>query len=407
VTRSEVKATIALAFVLALRLLGPFLIYPEFAGYAIHLRSATPTLVGLAFGVYGLAQALLQIPFGLMSDRFGRKPMIAFGLIVFAVGSIVAARATSLEGLLIGRALQGAGAVGSTILALVTDLTRDEVRTRAMALVGSSIGLSFAIAIVLGPILTSGIGMSGIFWLTACLAVLGIAVTYGVVPNPTHVVQCDHTERVPQLILRVVGNKELLQPIFGIFMLHVILTAAFLAIPFTLSQAFGLQSESHWIIYLPVLALSAALMLPAILLAEKGGRTKEVFLGAIALLAASQLALALWGPVSFISLAALLSFFTAFNIMEASLPSLVTKAAAAGTKGTAMGIFSTAQFFGIFVGGATGGLAAAADGIAGVFTLTVTAALLWFLVAASMLPSDRYARYPARAGRSDPPLSRQ
>ena len=196
--------------------------------------------------------------------------MIAVGLVVFAVGSIVAARATSLEGLMVGRALQGAGAVGSTILALVADLTREEVRTRAMALVGATIGLSFAIAIVLGPILTSRIGMSGVFWLTACLAVLGIAVTYGVVPTPTHVVRCDCAETVSRLIVRVVGNKELLRLNFGIFTLHVILTAAFLAIPFTLSQAFNLRSGAQWIIYLPVLAVSAALALPGILLAEKG-----------------------------------------------------------------------------------------------------------------------------------------
>ena len=286
-TRSELKATTALAAVFVLRLLGVFLIYPEFAAYSIHFRSATPTLVGLALGIYGFTQALLQIPFGLMSDRFGRKPMIAVGLVVFAVGSIVAARATSLEGLMVGRALQGAGAVGSTILALVADLTREEVRTRAMALVGTTIGLSFAIAIVLGPILTSRIGMSGVFWLTACLAVLGIAVTYGVVPTPTHVVRCDCAETVSRLIVRVVGNKELLRLNFGIFTLHVILTAAFLAIPFTLSQAFNLRSGAQWIIYLPVLAVSAALALPGILLAEKGRRTKEVFLVAIALLAAS------------------------------------------------------------------------------------------------------------------------
>ena len=401
-TRLEFRSTAALAIVFATRLLGLFMIYPVFAGYASHLSGATPLLIGLALGAYGLTQGLLQIPYGLLSDRTGRKRVIAGGLLLFAAGSVIAALATSIGGMLIGRTLQCAGAVGSVVLALVADLTREEVRTRAMAIVGMTIGLAFAVAIVLGPALGAIIGVPGIFWLTAGLAFAGIGVTYGLVPTPARLVRHRDAEAVPLLFARVIRNRELLRLDLSIFALHLILTASFLAVPPLLARSLQLATGNDWMVYLPVLAASIALMVPIILLAEKGDRMKEVFLATIALLAASQAVLALWGGHAVAVVAALTAFFTGFNVMEASLPSLVTKIAPADAKGTATGIFSSAQFLGIFAGGAAGGLALAAGGAGGVFVLTLAVALAWLAIGAMMPRPGRYSSYLARIGEVDP-----
>jgi MFS family permease len=397
-TRLELRSTAALAAVFAARLLGVFMIYPVFASYAAHLRGATPALIGIALGAYGLTQGLLQIPYGLVSDRLGRKPMIALGLLLFAAGSIVAALAHSIDQMAIGRTLQGTGAVGSVVLATVADLTREEVRTRAMAMVGMTIGLSFAVAIALGPVFADLFGVPGIFWLTALLAALGIIITYGIVPSQVQARRHLDTETIPRLLGGVVGNAQLLRLDAAIFFLHLMLTASFLAVPLVLLNALHIPAGRDWIVYLPVLAVSIVLMVPAILVAEKGGRMKEVFLATIMLLAASQLALLLW-PSDPIAIAlALVGFFTGFNIMEASLPSLITKIAPANAKGTATGIFSSAQFLGIFAGGAVGGLASAISGASGIFALTLAAALLWFAIAATMERPRRYSSYLTRIG---------
>lgn len=391
--QGELRATGALAAVFAMRLLGLFMIYPVFAGYALHLHGATPMLIGLALGAYGLTQGLLQIPFGLLSDRIGRKPMISIGLVCFGIGSVVAALSTSITGVLIGRVLQGTGAVGSVILALVADLTREEVRTKAMAIVGMTIGFSFVAAIVIGPLLASIIGVPGIFWLTAGLALVGIAITLGLVPTPPRIIRHRDAEAVPALFARVLHDGELLRLDFAIFALHVILTASFLAVPALLATSLHLTAHTAWIVYLPVLVVSVVLMVPAIIVAEKSGRMKEIFIAAIVLLIVSLLALALVGSINAVVVAALVGFFTAFNIMEAILPSLVTKIAPAGAKGTATGIYSSAQFLGIFVGGAGGGLAFTLAGTAGVFGLALTIALAWLAVATTMRQPGHYSNY--------------
>jgi len=383
-TRQEFRAAGSLAAVFSVRLLGLFMIYPVFAAYARDLSGATPYLIGEALGIYGLTQGLLQIPFGLLSDRIGRKTMIVLGLIMFGIGSAVAASSTSIGGVIIGRALQGAGAVGSVILALVADLTVEENRTKAMALVGISIGASFMVALVAGPIVAKFIGVSGIFWLMVGLALVGIAITQFVVPNPRRISVHRDAETVPSLIGSVLRNTELLRLDFGIFSLHAMLTASFLVVPGLLRGTLGVTSHDQWIVYLPVLLVSVAVMVPAIIVAEKHRRMKGVFVAAVAALVVSQTMLYLGAGNLYVLLAALIVFFSAFNVMEASLPSLITKAAPPDAKGTAMGLYSSAQFLGIFVGGIVGGLAHQHGDAAGVFALTAGIALLWLLAAGTM-----------------------
>ena len=382
--KQELRAAGSLAAVFSVRLLGLFMIYPVFAAYARHLTGATPYLIGEALGIYGLSQGLLQIPFGLLSDRIGRKVMIVFGLILFAAGSAVAAMSTSIGGVIIGRALQGAGAVGSVILALVADLTVEENRTKAMATVGISIGASFMVAIVAGPIVAKFIDVSGIFWLMVALAALGIAITQFIVPNPRRVRVHRDAEAVPAMIGAVLKNRQLLRLDFGIFSLHAMLTASFLVVPALLHTALGLNPHDQWFVYLPVLIVSVAVMIPAIVVAEKYRRMKGVFVTAVAALAVSQAMLYLGAGNVFVLLAALVIFFSAFNVMEASLPSLITKAAPPDAKGTATGIYSSSQFLGIFVGGVVGGFAHQHLGTAGVFALTTILTLCWLIAAATM-----------------------
>jgi MFS family permease len=382
--KQEVRAAASLAAVFSVRLLGLFMIYPVFAAYARGLTGANPYLIGEALGIYGLTQGLLQIPFGLLSDRLGRKVMIVFGLILFGLGSAVAALSGSIGGVIVGRALQGAGAVGSVILALVADLTKEENRTKAMAMVGITIGGSFMIALVAGPIVANFVGVSGIFWLMVALAVLGIAITELVVPNPRRVRVHRDAEAVPALIGAVLRDKELLRLDFGIFVLHAMLTASFLVLPGLLRSTMSVQVRDQWLVYLPVLLLSVAFMLPAIIVAEKYRRMKGVFVGAVAALTISQIMLYFGSSNLFVLLAALIVFFSAFNVMEASLPSLITKAAPPDAKGTAMGLYSSLQFLGIFAGGVIGGFAHQHGGDGAVFALTTAGAVIWLLVAAAM-----------------------
>ncbi|HEX3937642.1 MAG TPA: MFS transporter [Xanthobacteraceae bacterium] len=382
--QQELRAAGSLAAVFSVRLLGLFMVYPVFAAYAGGLAGASPYLIGEALGIYGLTQGLLQIPFGLLSDKIGRKIMIVLGLVLFAAGSAVAALSTSIDGMIIGRALQGGGAVGSVILALVADLTREDNRTKAMALVGITIGASFMIALVAGPILAQVIGVPGIFWLMVALAGLGIAIVQFVVPTPRQSRVHRDAEAVPALIGSVLRNKELLRLDIGIFVLHAMLTASFLVVPGLLRGTLGIAVHDQWMVYLPVLIVSVAVMVPAIIVAEKYRRMKGVFIGAVAALLASQLMLGLGAGNLYVLLAALVVFFSAFNVMEASLPSLITKTAPAGAKGTATGLYSSLQFLGIFAGGIIGGFAHQNGGDGAVFVLTTALALIWLFTAATM-----------------------
>ena len=380
----EIRAAAALAAVFSVRLLGLFMIYPVFAAYAGTLGGANPYLIGEALGIYGLSQGLLQIPFGLLSDRIGRKVMIVLGLILFGAGSAVAAVSTTIGGVIIGRALQGAGAVGSVILALVADLTGEDSRTAAMAMVGITIGASFIVALLAGPVVANFIGVSGIFWLMVALALVGIAITQFVVPNPPRIRVHRDAEAVPALLGAVLRNRELLRLDVGIFALHAMLTASFLVVPDLLRNTLGIGVHDQWIVYLPVLLVSVAAMVPAIIVAEKYRRMKGVFVSAVAALVVSQIILFYGSGNVFALLAALIVFFSAFNVMEASLPSLITKVAPPDVKGTAMGVYSSLQFLGIFVGGIIGGMAHQHSGSAGVFALTTALAVIWLVVAVGM-----------------------
>jgi MFS family permease len=380
----EFRAASSLAVVFSVRLLGLFMIYPVFEAYAGGLSGASPYLVGEALGIYGLSQGLLQIPFGLLSDRYGRKLMIVLGLLLFAVGSALAAMSTSIGGVIVGRVLQGSGAVGSVILALVADLTREENRTKAMAMVGITIGLSFMIAVIAGPIVARFIGVDGIFWLMVGLAVAGIAITQLIVPTPRQVRVHRDAETVPGLIWSVLRNSELLRLDFGVFVLHAILTASFLVVPAVLRGTIGLNSHDQWIVYLPVLVVSLLVTVPAIVVAEKYRRMRGVFVCCVAAIAASQLLLYAGSGTAAFVLAALAIFFCGFNVMEATLPSLITKVSPPDAKGTAAGLFSSAQFLGIFAGGVVGGWVHQTWGTPGVFGLTAALALLWLLAAFTM-----------------------
>jgi MFS family permease len=397
-SRHELRAASALAAVFAVRLLGLFMIYPVFAGYAMRLSGATPAKIGLALGIYGLSQGVLQIPFGLLSDRAGRKVMIVLGLLMFAAGSAIAALSTSIDGVIVGRAVQGAGAVGSVILALVADLTAEENRTKAMAIVGITIGMSFLFAVVVGPIFAGIIGVSGIFWLMVGLAFLGIAVTQFVVPAPRRIAMHRDAETVPGMLGSVLRNGALLRLDFGIFALHAILTSSFLVVPQILQATLAVSNASQWVVYLPVMAVSFLVMVPAIIVAEKHRRMKTVFVGSVALLVASQAMLLAETTSAAAVLVAVTLFFAAFNIIEASLPSLVTKTAPADAKGTATGVYSSSQFLGIFVGGAVGGAIHQAGGVQSVFALTLGIALLWLIVAATMPKPGYYTTRLVRIG---------
>jgi len=384
-TGLEKRATLSLASIYALRMLGLFMILPVLSLFAEQMEGATPVLIGLAISVYGLTQAILQIPFGLLSDRFGRKKIIIIGLILFSAGSIVAAVSTTIYGVLLGRAIQGSGAIAAAIMALVADLTQEVHRTKAMATIGASIGVSFGIAITLGPIIAGYVGVSGIFWLTGLLALLAILVVLFIVPNPKKSIVHGDAEVVPGQFLNVLKNPDLLRLDYGIFVLHLCLTASFVVLPLLIRDA-GLVAENHWMVYLPVLVTSMAVIIPFVIIAEKKRQMKKVFIGAIMALMLANIGLFMFfnnlmGLIGFLWL-----FFCGFNLLEATLPSLISKTAPGDLKGTAMGAYSSAQFMGAFIGGAAGGWLYGEVGVETVFLLSAIAAGSWVIVALFMTP---------------------
>jgi len=396
-TGVERRAAAGLAGIFAFRMLGLFLILPVFAIQAQGLTGATPLLIGLAIGAYGLTQAILGIPFGMVSDRIGRKPVIFGGLALFAIGSVVAALSTTIEGVIVGRVIQGSGAIAAAVMALAADLTREEVRTRTMATIGISIGLSFGLAMVLGPALAHWFGLAGVFWFTAALAVGGAVILALVVPTPGHSSVHRDAEPVPGQFAGVLHHPELLRLDFGVLTLHMLMTALFLVVPLDLKAA-GLPAAHHWWVYLPVLFFSVLAMVPFIVMAERHGRNKPVLLGAVAALSLSLVGLygfhtALPSLVLFLFL-----FFTAFNLLEASLPSLISRIAPPGAKGTAMGIFATAQFGGAFLGGLLGGWFHQRFGQDAVLLFCAGVALAWFLVALPMRPPRQVSSQVVRVG---------
>lgn len=384
-TPAELRATLSLASIYGLRMLGMFLILPIFAIYASTLPDKPSGLmVGLALGAYGLTQALLQLPFGMASDKYGRKPMIYIGLGIFAVGSMVAALAMNIEGVIIGRAIQGAGAVSAVVTALVADLTRDEHRTKAMATIGGTIGIAFAFSLVAGPILNEWMGVPGIFFLTGILTLAAIAVVKFVVPDPVHSHYHSDASAAPAKLKDVLKNPQLLRLNYGIFALHAAQMAMFVVVPFAINQTSDMDVNQHWKIYLPVVLAAFVLMVPAIIYAEKQSKMKQVFVAAVAVMLLAQIMFAVsilyfWGIV-----ASLTIYFIAFNLLEASLPSLISKIAPAAAKGTAMGVYNTSQSLGIFVGGAVGGYLSHVYGFASVFIFCGVMMVLWLLFASSM-----------------------
>ena len=385
----EWRASTTLSGVYALRMLGMFLVLPVLALYAATLPGAenNKALVGLAMGMYGLTQAVCQLPLGMASDKFGRKKVIYIGLIVFAAGSFLAAAADSLPMLVAARAIQGAGAVSAAVTALLADLTRDEVRTRAMAMIGLSIGLTFSVSLVAAPVLAEWIGVPGLFVLTGILTVASIGVVAWLTPNPEQSKLHEDAQAQPSRMGEVLKNRQLLSLDFGIFALHAAQMALFTALPFAM-LGLGLDKVQHWKVYLPATLIGLVLMVPLIIVGETRNKLKQVFLLGIACIAVAQIGL-LFGLHSIWLIAAcLVVYFIGFNVLEASLPSMVSKIAPSDLKGTSMGVYNTMQSIGLFVGGACGGLLFQHYGFDGVFAFCSVLMLLW-LVVALLVPAPK------------------
>ena len=382
-TPGELRATWGLGTVFSLRMLGMFMVLPVLTTYGMALQGASEALIGLAIGIYGLAQAIFQIPFGLVSDRIGRKPLIIGGLAIFVLGSVIAAMSDSIWGIILGRALQGSGAIAAAVMALLSDLTREQNRTKAMAFIGVSFGVTFAIAMVLGPIITHKLGLHALFWMIAGLATLGIVLTILVVPDSKNHVLNRESGMVKGCFRKVLMEPRLLKLNFGIMCLHILLMSTFVALPGQLEAA-GFPAAEHWKIYLVTMLVSFISVVPFIIYAEVKRRMKRVFVLCISLLLIAEIVL--WGSGnSFWELViGVQIFFLAFNLMEALLPSLISKESPAGYKGTAMGIYSTSQFLGVAIGGSLGGWV---DGLFDSQTVFLAGALLatvWLLVSMTM-----------------------
>lgn len=391
---SEWRASTSMAGVYALRMLGMFLVLPVLALHAHALAGGhdaeSMKMVGLAMAVYGLTQAVLQLPLGMLSDKIGRKKTIYFGMTVFALGSFMAAAANSVEMLIVARALQGAGAVSAAVTALLADLTRDEVRTRAMSMVGLSIGLTFSASLVLSPVLTQFVGVNGLFVLMGVLSLASLALVKFYTPDPIQSRFHEDAQAQPARIGEVLKNGQLLRLNYGIFALHTGLMVIFTVLPFALRDL-GWEKFEHWRVYLPATVIGLVLMVPAIIVGETRNKLKQVFVAGIALVLLAQLALLFsLQSVWWIGLC-LVVYFIGFNILEASLPSLVSKIAPSDLKGTAMGVYNTLQSLGVFAGGLLGSKIYAVAGFGGVFGFCCAIILVW-LVLAVLAPAPKPVR---------------
>ncbi|QDQ27591.1 MFS transporter [Chitinimonas arctica] len=383
----ELRASAGLAGLYALRMLGMFLVLPVFALYARQLPGGdNHTLVGFALGIYGLTQAMLQLPLGMLSDRIGRKPVIYGGLLMLILGSVVAALAHDLVWIAIGRAIAGAGAISAAITALLADLTREENRTKAMAMVGGSIGVTFAVSLVAAPALAGQIGLSGIFWLTAGLALAAIAGVWKIIPDPSQSRFHSDAEANPKRLGDVLRDPQLLRLNYGVFALHAAQMALFVTLPLALVETAGLASSEHWKIYLPVMAVGFVLMVPAVIVAETRNKLKQVFLAAVALMLLAQLGMAGGFDTVPRIVAWLGVYFIAFNILEATQPSLISKIAPADAKGTAMGVYNTTQALGFAVGSAAGGWLYHHGGALPVHVFCAVLIGIWLLVTLGLKP---------------------
>ena len=352
----EKRAILGVGGIFALRMIGLFMIVPVFSVYGDNYAHATPFLIGLAVGIYGLGQAIFQIPMSLAADKFPRKPIIFLGLVLFALGGIIAANATDIYEVIIGRALAGSGAVSAVLMALLADVTREEMRTKAMATMGLTIATSIMLAFAFGPLLVGSLGISGLFWLTSGFAILAMLLLF-FVPTPLRVLKHNlDNKSIGQQLATVLKIGDLNRLHIGIFALHLTMTAIFVILPHQLNEVMGLSVRQQGLVYLPLLFIGFAVAIPFIIIAEKKRKMRQVFLAAIALMTVALVLLALGGQVGVGIILGLLLYFMGFNLLEATIPSWISKRAPVANKATAMGLNSSSQFFGAFVGGAMGGL---------------------------------------------------
>ncbi|UDG80610.1 Inner membrane transport protein YajR [Candidatus Hartigia pinicola] len=382
-TSSELNATLSLSFIFFLRMLGMFMILPIITSYGLQLQGSTKFLIGVAIGIYGFSQAIFQIPFGLTSDQIGRKPLIVFGLIIFILGSVLAALSESIWGVIIGRALQGSGAISGVIMALLSDLTREQHRTKAMAFLGIGCGVTFSIALVIGPIITQWVGLSGLFWGITFLTGSAIIITIFIVPNSYQQITNRESSFIKNNLNSVLTHPQLLKLNFGILNLHTLLMTIFIALPFIMTEA-GAFAKDHWKIYLITMVIALISSFPFIIYAEKKRQIKAVFLFCISLLALSEIILWLSKSHLWIIFLGLQLFFIAFNVLEAILPSLISKESPASCKGTAMGVYSTSQFLGVAIGGFVGGWLYDINSADTVFIAGLFLTIVWFIISLTM-----------------------
>lgn len=384
---SEKRMALNISSIFAFRMLGLFMILPVFSLYAENLIGATPLLMGVALGIYGLTSGVMQTLMGMMSDQLGRKKIITIGLILFLLGSLIAGGSGSIQGVILGRGLQGLGAIGSSLLALLADHTREEVRFKAMSMIGMTIGLTFVLSMILGPILSHWVGLSGVFYLMGILASVGLLILWFRIPSISDKKIIFHADQEFSMrdFKRVAGAMELWRLNLGVFVLHAILTGTFVVLPLLLVKTLGLAVDKQWELYLPVLIIAFILMFPFIIWSEKKKKLKSLMIGAVGLLILLELGL-FYGGAKSLSLVVILLilFFAVFTLLEASMPSLVSKISPANAKGTAMGLYATMQFFGAFFGGALAGYFLGRSNLSIVFLGAALLCLIWWLLVVTM-----------------------